>query len=148
MTVGRPCGCGRQQVSVTLALAWMVLGQSFAFHEGMTTATTGWCLVTVGLGFVGAVLGGLVAAVIARGPTPVRVLASLVVILGLAQAIAYQVLPADDEATVEEEVGELSLLEAASMSTPPTWYTFTLPFVGMFGVLAGGSMKKRSSGAT
>jgi len=49
-------------VMVTLAIAWYGLGYGFAFQEGSLRVTIGWCLVTLVLGLVGAVIGGFVAA--------------------------------------------------------------------------------------
>ena len=33
--------------------------------------------------------------------------------------------------------------EAMQEATPPTWYHFTLPFVGVVGVLIGGCLRRR-----
>ncbi len=146
-------------VIVTMTVAWLVLGQSFAFTEGTTEITTAWSVVAIVLGFVGAIIGGVTAAAIARSPTnrPVKVLAGLVLVLGLVEGVLYLV-GGDDADTVEGEVvvedeatgevGEIGVMEAASKGEPPTWYLFTMPVVGLVGVLVGGGLLgSRTGGA-
>ena len=129
-------------VMATMTGAWFVLGGEFAFVEDTTEASTGWCVVAVVLGFIGAMFGGFITAAIARSPTnrPVTVLAGLVLGIGLLLAFLSQGRAAGPM------TGELSVWEAAGESIPPAWYAFTIPFVGMIGVMLGGRLKRRSSG--
>ena len=52
--------------------------------------------------------------------------------------------PVGEAAAAVEETEpplEMGAFEAASEGVAPTWYHFTLPFVGCFGVLLGGRLK-------
>jgi hypothetical protein len=131
-------------VAVTLAVAWVVLGSSFAYEEGTLETTVGWCLVMMATGVVGATLGGLVTALVAPSPTraPVKVLAGFVLVLGIVGAVWHLIV---DEPAAEpsKAVAEMTMYEAASESVAPTWYNFGIPVVGAAGVLIGGSLRRR-----
>jgi hypothetical protein len=129
-------------VFVTLTLAWVALGPGFAFKAGTTEVTFGWIAINLPLSFVCALLGGWVAAKIARRPGPVKALAAVILVLGLGMAVAHLFVDssaaseeAADRVTQEEEV---STFEAASEAIQPPWYNFLLPFLGAAGVLLGG----------
>ncbi|MHC4079973.1 MAG: hypothetical protein ACYS15_02700 [Planctomycetota bacterium] len=136
-------------VAVTMAVALMVLGQSFAYEEGTLEVTIGWSLVAIALGLVGAILGGLVTAVIAPSPrrAPVKVLAGIVLVLGLVVAVMH-VFVDDPTAEPSKPVAEMSMFEMASESVAPTWYNFAIPVVGCIGVLIGGGLKRRPAEST
>jgi hypothetical protein len=131
-------------VMVTMAVALMVLDRSFAYEQGTLEATGRWSLVAIALGLVGAILGGFVTAVIAPSPrrTPVKVLAGILLVLGLALAVLH-VLVDDPTAEPSKPVAQMSMFEAASESIAPTWYNFAIPVVGCVGVLIGGGLKRR-----
>ena len=74
-------------VFVTLGVAWFALGSEFALSEGTHEATTGWTVLMIGMGAIGAVIGGLITASSGRAVAPVKVLAGLVLVVGLALAV-------------------------------------------------------------
>ncbi len=132
-------------VFVTLGVAWFALGSEFAIIEGTHEASTGWSILMIGMGAIAAVIGGLITASIGRTAAPVKVLAGLVLVVGLALAV-YQlrsVESADIDQTVPAE--ELTMLQAMETTKSPTWYNFGIPFVGSAGVLLGGRMRRRSA---
>ncbi len=141
---------------------WLALGESFAFKEGTKEVTTAWIAVDLPLAFVAAILGGLVTALVAPSPTrrPVKALAGLVLVLGLGMAVAHLFVDGPGgngeelgagvavdapgrEAQETEAAGTIDMWEAMQEATPPTWYHFTLPFVGVVGVLIGGCLRRR-----
>lgn len=130
-------------VGVALMVAWMMVGAGFAFRPGTTDVTLGWLAINIPLSFIGAVLGGFVAALIDRSPrkTAVKVLALLVVALGL--ALALKTLRAGTPQP-PKPISELSSLEAGAYAKQPTWYSFAIPFIGAAGILMGGHLQKRS----
>ena len=131
-------------VFATTTGAWFALGSDFAFDKGTYDATTGWSVVSLVLGAIGAVIAGLVTASIARTATPAKVLAGIVLVLGLVEAVAYQVGDATaEEAAQAVPVEELTVWQAATTTQPQAWYSYTLPFVGCAGVLVGGRMRRR-----
>jgi hypothetical protein len=130
-------------VAGTLAIAWAILGPSFAFQEGTTMTTTGWSVLAIALGIPGAMLGGFTTALIARTRTPILVLAGIVLVLGLAQGIGTEIARGGGPAAAPSKpVEELSFWEAPRYAMPPTWYGFTIPLVGCAGALAGGALRR------
>ncbi len=131
-------------VFATTTGAWFALGSDFAFDKGTYDATTGWSVVSLVLGAIGAVIAGLVTASIARTATPAKVMAGIVLVLGLVEAVAYQVGDATaEEAAQAVPVEELTVWQAATTTQPQAWYSYALPFVGCAGVLVGGRMRRR-----
>ncbi len=136
-------------VFATMTGAWFALGSDFAFNEGTYESNTGWSVLSLVLGAIGAVIAGLVTASIARTATPVKVLAGIVLVLGLVEAVAYQM----GDATAEEAeqavpVDELTVWQAATTAQPQAWYSYTLPFIGCAGVLLGGRVRRGRTSST
>lgn len=128
-------------VFATLAGAWFVLGSEFAHGEG-TEASTGWSVLMLAMGLVGAVLGGLVCASIGRAAAPVKVLAGIVLVVGLAFGVLQVIGVGSDDAAAAVPPEEMTMLEAMEGTKPPTWYSLALPFVGCAGVVLGGRMRR------
>jgi hypothetical protein len=129
-------------VMMSVGIAWKLLGEDFALHPETGQATGKWIALNLPLGFVGAMLGGWLAASIAKAKAAaaVRVLAIFVVAFGLMLA-ASEVLrdpasapPADDDAAA-----------AMMQAKQPTWYTFLIPFLGFAGVMTGGTIRSRAA---
>ena len=107
------------------------------------------------MGLVGGVFGGFLSAAIGAGPkkTPVKVLAGLVLVLGMGQAamMTFGLMPPPEpssEVLFNEPAGEsspewLDKLKAISEAEQPTWFRFTIPVVGLVGVLLGGKLKRK-----
>ncbi len=124
-------------------LAWAVLGASAAFEEGSTTASVPWSLINCAFGLLAGVVGGWVASRIGKHPgnVPVKALSVLVLVLGLGLAVAQlgkevEPLPAGKSSA------ELTFMEAGDVAISPDWYNFTIPFIGVAGVLVGGGLAK------
>ena len=142
-------------------LAGMATLTDLVLDESTREASLTWCLIQIGLGLVGGVIGGFLAAAIGAGPkkTPVKVLAGLVLLLGLGQAAWVMYGPeAEPEPSTEvlfnEPVAEdpegllakvRAQMEAAMEYEQPTWYPFALPVVGLVGVLLGGKLKRKGA---
>ncbi len=109
---------------VNIPLVLFALKPAAAFKYGTTdVVTTGWMALSIVMAVVAAPCGGYVAAVIARSPTntPVMALAGIVFMLGILSAIGRR----------------------GGMPEQPTWYAFTLPFIGGIGTLIGGNLHKK-----
>ncbi|MBK6900992.1 MAG: hypothetical protein IPH09_17615 [bacterium] len=121
---------------ITMSLCWLATGPGFAFREGSLDTSTGWSLLSVGLGLVGAGFGGRVAA--RFSPHAVPLLAGVVAVLGLMSALG----PDPVRPALEKPIAELGVFEAASYAIPPHWYRYAIPLVGVAGVLLGGAWRR------
>ncbi|MGD8330467.1 MAG: hypothetical protein PVJ49_13620, partial [Acidobacteriota bacterium] len=72
---------------VGIFVAWAVFGVEGAFAENSTVASTAWSSTILVLGFGAAVAAGAAAAKIGGNQTGVKVLAGLMLLLGLAIAV-------------------------------------------------------------
>jgi len=127
---------------VGIFVAWAVFGVEGAFAENSTVASTAWSLTILVLGFGAAVAAGATAAKIGGSQTGVKVLAALMLVLGL--GIAVMSMGVEPVAVpVEWADGEVSFLEAGEVASSPTWYNFAVALVGAVGVLLGGSLAAR-----
>jgi len=156
-------------VMMALGIAWKVLGADFAVDAETNRATAGWIALNLPLSFIGALLGGWMAASIARAKadSAVRALASLVLVLGLWLAFTTTFgdqdkssMPADNTAeTAPPVVGDDAVAEGATAegataasdasamarAEQPIWYTFLVPFLGLAGVMIGGTIRRRAA---
>ena len=121
---------------ILMGLAWLATGPGFAFRDGTPDTSTGWSLLSVGLGLVCAGFGGRVAARFSTHAVPL--LAGVVFVLGLLSAFG----PAPDRPALEKPVAELGVFEAATYAVPPVWYRYAIPLVGAAGVLLGGAWRR------
>lgn len=126
-------------IMLTFSVTWMIVGSSFAFESGTVQVTSRWIAIAMALSIVAALLGGWTAAKIGRSAGPVRALAALVFILGVALAIAHLKM---ERPLPSKPISELRTYEAANYAVQPVWYDFALPLIGAIGVAAGGALAR------
>ena len=127
-------------VLVTTVIAFMAMGAQGAYRAGTFEPTPAWIVVVFALGFIAAMVGGFVAALIAGRPGPPRALAVLVVLLGVIFALPSLRPGADTRATVR--TADVTALQAMAAGRQPTWVTLVMPLVGAAGVLTGATRHK------
>ena len=125
-------------VMVTFTLTYLVLGPDGAFKPGHFGPSRLWIAISFVLGFAGAVLGGLVCALVSKNLKSVIALAGIVAILGL--VLAIPILMA--EPIIEERTGDLPSFEAMQKGQQPGWVALLNPFVAAAGILAGGRLRR------
>jgi ABC-type antimicrobial peptide transport system permease subunit len=127
-------------VFVTFSGAYLAIGPDRAFQPGTYDVSMLWGGLSIVLGFVAAVIGGMVCAMIAKDPRGPKWLAVLVLVLGL--AFAYPVLR---QAPVSEpRTAGVGNMEAMGKARQPPWAALLNPVIGVLGVMVGG---RRRSGA-
>ncbi len=127
-------------VFVTFSLAYMAMGVDGAFRPGTYEVSGIWIVTSIVLGFVAAVLGGLVCGAIARSATPPKVLAAVVLVLGL--ILAVPVLTRSGEAETKPRSAEVGTMEAMQEAVQPVWIALLNPVLGAVGVLVGAGLRK------
>ena len=128
-------------VFVGVVAMWSILGAEGAFQAGLTEASTPWSVMSCVSGLIASVMGGLVAATVAKQKTQVAVLllASFVLVLGLAMAF-IQLGSAPSPLPVGKVAADLTFFEAGEIASSPAWYNFTIPWIGALGVVLGGNL--------
>ncbi len=108
-----------------------LLGPDRVFRPGGLEPTPAWLVASIAIGLAAAVAGGAVCARVATDRRGVLMLIALVVVLGVADALAQRPPP---EVTAPELVG---FLEALGSARPPAWISWLNPLLGAVGTLVG-----------
>ena len=97
---------------------YLLLGQDLSFRPGSYEPSLLWTVVSFALGVVAAVLGGYVCAWIASRARPPKVLAGVVLVIGLLSAIPVLMAAATP---AEARTGEVGNLDAMMKAKQPAW---------------------------
>jgi hypothetical protein len=124
---------------------YLLLGQDLSFRPDTYEPSVLWTVVSFVLGVGAAVLGGYVCARIARTAKPPKVLAGVVLVIGLLSAVP--VLMASSTPAVARS-GDVENLEAMTKAKQPAWVALANPFVGLVGILIGARLRQRPLAAS
>jgi hypothetical protein len=125
-------------IFLTFSAAYLAMGADTAFAAGGYDVTMTWILVSTVLGFIGAVIAGYVAAAIGKSGTAVKILAGIVLVLGLLTAVMVAVSPKPTDARTAATPN----MEAMTKAQTPLWVAILNPLIGIAGVMVGGGMRK------
>lgn len=121
-------------VFALLSGAYVVLGADRSFVPGAWDVSRLWSILSLVLGFVAAIVGGMICAAIAKDPRGPKWLAVLVLVLGLALAVPALNQPPPEEA----RPAVVPLMDAVANGRQPSWVALLNPVIGVIGVLVGG----------
>ena len=131
-------------VIVNMASAFgtfMALGLDGAFEPGSYLPSGRWITIAFFLGFLAAVLGGFVCALVSRDVGGPNLLAAAVLALGLVLAGFTLRERVDDPLPVRPP--DVGVSEAARNARQPAWVAFVNPFVGVAGIMLGCRLRRR-----
>ena len=129
-------------VFATFSAAFLAMGADRAFKPGTYDVTGLWLVVSTVLSLAAAVLGGWVAVALGRHAQVSRMLAVVVVVLGVVLAIPSLNAPRTDEPRTEA-VGNT---DAMMKARQPNAVSLLTPVIGAVGVLVGGRMRRQPGG--
>ena len=119
-----------------------VMGSDWSFQPGKFEASNGWIVAALIIDFVGAIIGGLICALIAQGGKAPLALAILTLVLGI--VFAFPALTKQKANSALVRPGNVSQMEAMQKAYNPSWVPFAFPFVGAIGVLIGSRLRRKS----
>jgi chromate transport protein ChrA len=128
------------QIAAFMTL-FAIMGTGWSFKPHSYQASTRWTLAQFLIIALTAAVAGVVCVVIAKGGRAPLALAVVVLVLGLAAAVAKSTLRPPDKN--ELRLGSLTQMEAMNKAWHPTWVLFLGPFVGAAGVVVGSKLKRR-----
>jgi hypothetical protein len=129
-------------IFLTFSGLYLALGQELSFQPGSYEPSVLWTVVSFALGAGAAILGGYVCARIARTATPPKVLAGVVLVIGLLSAVPVLMAAATP---AEARTGEVGNLDAMMKAKQPAWVAVANPFVGLAGVLLGARLRRQTT---
>ena len=118
-----------------LTAAWFALGSDGAFRPGVYDVSTTWVAISIIVGIIAALAGGRTARAVAKTITGPRILAGLVIVLGILSALPG--LSMDPAPAVRDP--SLSMFDAMAQARTPVWVLFLNPVIGAIGALIGGN---------
>ena len=128
---------------VTFTGLYLLMGADGAFRKGTYVPSLSWILVTFVLGLLAAMLGGWVSVAVGKSMKSATLLATMVFVLGMAQAVlSLNASPLENPV----RLGDVSNFEAMRKAKEPTWVSFTNPILGAIGVMAGVRLRKPAAG--
>lgn len=124
----------------TFTVAYLLMGADSAYQPGTYDVSLLWIVVSLVFSAVAAVAGGRIAVAIAGSDVPPKILAGLVLVLGLVMAASAAGRMAD-----QPNVRDASptFMDAAQASRQPTWLLYLNPLIGAVGVLIGAGMARK-----
>lgn len=128
-------------VFVTFTIAYLGMGTEGSFQPGTYDVTTTWIIVSSILGFIAAIGGGYVAAIVGKGGLAPKITAVIVLIMGILVFALTVAAPKTDEA----RTADVPNMEAMSKARTPTWVAAVNPIIGIVGVLIGGRMHRKET---
>ena len=118
---------------------WIVLGVDGVLQPGTFQGNMTLNVAAVVISLIAAIAGGWMCAKIAKSRTPPRVLAGIVLVLGLAMALS-----GINKPDPGPRVPGLTVFQALQQGKEPTWYALLNPFLGATGVLIGCGAARKS----
>ena len=126
-------------ISVAFTGEYMLLGAGKAFKPGSFAASNEWIGIGLLLNLVISIAGGFICLLIAKRQKAVTILAVVVFALGLVLSIPTLMVPRTGAVRTTNDV---PMFEAMQKAEEPRWVPFTLPVIGVVGVLIGGKLKR------
>ena len=128
-------------IFLTFSAAYLAMGADRAFSPGGYDVSMVWIIVSFVLAFIAAVVGGYVAALIGKSAIAVKILAGIVLVLGLLTAVMVAVSPKP----ADVRAADTPNMEAMTKAQTPLWVAILNPLVGIAGVLVGGNLRRDRS---
>jgi hypothetical protein len=129
-------------VMVLFTVYYLLIGVEATYKPGSYEVTGLWIIGSIVLSFVAAYAGGYVCTVLARNRLAAKVLAGIVLVLGVVMAFMWT-----SEGAGAVRMGDVSMSDAMSLSVEPRWLTFLNPFLGALGVLLGAARVRAAAPA-
>jgi hypothetical protein len=128
-------------VFATFTTLYLLLGAEGSFQQGTYQVSTTWIIFSIILGFIAAVIGGLVCVIIAKDHQAAIWLAGLVLVLGIILAIPALGVSEEEMSKVRE--GNVDNMTAMQNAKQPPVALILNPILGVIGVIAGSRLKKK-----
>src|SRR5687768_8774995 len=125
----------------TCSTAYLVVGTDNGFAPGNYNVTMTWILVSSVFAFLAAVVGGYVAAIIGRGAGAAKILAGIILVMGLLSIVIV----AASTRSAEARTADTPNMEAMTKAQTPLWAAGLSTLIGIAGAIVGGNLRKDRS---
>jgi hypothetical protein len=125
-------------IFVMFTALYLALGADRAFTPGTYQVSVLWIAVSTVLGTIAAIAGGYMAALVGKGMTAVKVLAGIILVMGLITVAMVAMTPAPTDA----RTADVPNVEAMTKAQTPVWIAILNPIIGIVGAMIGGRMRR------
>ena len=122
-----------------MTAAWFAVENERAFRPGVWEVTVLWLALLLAASFVSGLVGGTVAKKIDASGRGGKILAGLIVVLGI--VFALPILTGSVPVPELPRPDQLPMFEAMGKGQQPTWSALLIPLLGAAGALLGGRPK-------
>lgn len=122
-------------IMVSFSIAYMILGAEGSYQSNSWNVSTTWIILSIGLGFVSAWIGGKICISIARNHVAPKYLVALILMFGI-----LSIMNADHESIDTVRSISPSIMEAMNNSIQPLWLSYLNPGLGVLGVIIGSGL--------
>jgi hypothetical protein len=120
-----------------LTIAWFAMGADRAFQPEVFDLSIMWVATSFVVGLLAAIIGGRTCHAIARSARPPKMLARLVLVLGVLMAVpAFQMASKPAAA----RTGAETMFQVMEHARTPVWAALVTPAIGAIGVMIGASI--------
>ncbi len=123
---------------VLFSVAFVILGVDRIYLPGVYNVSMLWIVVILVLSFLAAVFGGYVCKMIAKNDMAVKILAGIMLVLGLILAISQMMAAPEDVL----RSADIPMMEAMFLAIQPDWVEFVVTLLHVAGVFVGAGLKK------
>ncbi|QQS48999.1 MAG: hypothetical protein IPM66_10425 [Acidobacteriota bacterium] len=126
-------------VFLLMTAAWYAVGAQGAFKQGVWDVTPMWLGLMLTAGLLAAIIGGYVTALITSDSRGWKILAGIVIVLGV--IFALPVLMGSMPEAPLPRPDNLPMFEAMQNGRQPAWVAIINPVVGAIGVMIGSRLR-------
>lgn len=126
-------------IFILLTGAWYAVGVNGAFQPGVWDVTPTWLGLMIVSSLVAAIMGGYVTSMMTSDSRAPKILAGLLLVLGLLMAIP--ILMGSGPTAPLPRPDTLPMFEAMSNGKQPSWLALLNPILGAVGVMVGSRLR-------
>jgi hypothetical protein len=119
-----------------MTAAWFALGENGTFRPGVWELTNSWIVISSAVALGAGALGGLVTAKLARDTRGLKILAGLIVVIGVLLALPI-LTGSHPQAPLPRATG-LPMFQAMANGQPPAWLVLLNPLLSASAALLAG----------
>lgn len=125
---------------ITCTIAYLAMGTDTAFNAGTYDVSMTWIIISSVLSLIAGIGGGYAAARIGGSGGAVKILAGIILVMGLISIVIGAV----STPPAETRMAETPSMEAMAKAQTPTWAVVVSILLGMTGAFIGGSRIKKT----
>lgn len=127
-------------ITVMAGFSVAFFAPQLAFQPDSLDVTNNWIIYTLILSLAAAIAGGFACKMIGRCDKVVLLFAVIAMAVGIGSAVVNAKKPVST--LTREQLATMTMMQKGEHARQPDWYSWTLPFVALVGIVVGGRLRK------